>query len=399
MQQTCRSFSVRPALRFGHFKRFIVISLLQQRRYTLSHSVMSEYYREDGVRITHDPYAPGMAEKYGMPGETDNEGFDPYRDTVGPGIYGGIVKRDTQTGAVIVGEQYQNHNRRPGPVYAGGGYTPINKALKNREQLIALLDKHPDLVNDISTGGAQPLHMCGMGDENQDKVLLLVERGADIEALETYGMTPLHRMASNNLHIGALQLLQSGADPKNPGEIRTTPLQMAQQSRATDVIRVLNDWEKQQHKPVEISSINISGAGYQPVNGDYIAQKISGEGADPDNIPPAFGDVCRNNNWDVRSTWLELAGNEDNSYWYQHVDYPENRSYVYFNTNDKQWWIDGPDGLGAYIAKGTSSLYGPPAHGWKVIKSGLEKDLQGFLPMVRTFRKNIGTSQSKKDEL
>ena len=22
------------------------------------------------------------------------EGFDPYRDTVGPGIYGGIVKRD-----------------------------------------------------------------------------------------------------------------------------------------------------------------------------------------------------------------------------------------------------------------------------------------------------------------
>lgn len=25
--------------------------------------------------------------------------------------------------------QYQNHNPRPGPVYAGGGYTPINEAL------------------------------------------------------------------------------------------------------------------------------------------------------------------------------------------------------------------------------------------------------------------------------
>ena len=24
----------------------------------------------------------------------DREGFDPYKDTVGPGIYGGIVKRD-----------------------------------------------------------------------------------------------------------------------------------------------------------------------------------------------------------------------------------------------------------------------------------------------------------------
>ena len=27
---------------------------------------------------------------------------------------------------VVIGKQYQNHNSRPGPVYAGGGYTPIN---------------------------------------------------------------------------------------------------------------------------------------------------------------------------------------------------------------------------------------------------------------------------------
>jgi hypothetical protein len=32
-----------------------------------------EYYRDDGVRIVHDPYAPGMVEKYGRPGDTDNE--------------------------------------------------------------------------------------------------------------------------------------------------------------------------------------------------------------------------------------------------------------------------------------------------------------------------------------
>ena len=34
-----------------------------------------EYYRKDGVRITHDPYSPEMAEKYGIPGQTDNEGY------------------------------------------------------------------------------------------------------------------------------------------------------------------------------------------------------------------------------------------------------------------------------------------------------------------------------------
>merc|ERR1719446_859117 len=103
-------------------------------------AMSAEYYRADGVRITHDPYAPGMMEKYGKPGKTDNEGFDPYRDTVGPGIYGGRVKRD-DLGMVVIGRQYQNHNSRPGPVYAGGGYTPVNDALKDPTALEALLMK------------------------------------------------------------------------------------------------------------------------------------------------------------------------------------------------------------------------------------------------------------------
>ena len=64
-----------------------------------------DYYRHDGVRITHDPFAPGMAEKYGTPGKTDNEGFDPYADSVGAGIYGGIVKRHPETGEIVIGRQ------------------------------------------------------------------------------------------------------------------------------------------------------------------------------------------------------------------------------------------------------------------------------------------------------
>jgi hypothetical protein len=43
------------------------------------HVAMSRVnYRSDGVRIQHNPYAEGMSEKYGKPGETDAEGFDPY---------------------------------------------------------------------------------------------------------------------------------------------------------------------------------------------------------------------------------------------------------------------------------------------------------------------------------
>ena len=38
-------------------------------------------------------------------------------------------------------------------MYAGGGYTPVNKALREDTRLAGLLDSWPDLVNDVSTGG------------------------------------------------------------------------------------------------------------------------------------------------------------------------------------------------------------------------------------------------------
>ena len=50
-----------------------------------------ELRRADGVRIGYDPYDPRIAARYGLPGQTDDEGFDPYSDTVGPGIYGTVI--------------------------------------------------------------------------------------------------------------------------------------------------------------------------------------------------------------------------------------------------------------------------------------------------------------------
>lgn len=199
----------------------------------------TDRYRADGVRITHDPEAPGMAEKYGAPGETDDEGFDPYADTVGPGIYGGVVLRDDD-GNVVIGRQYQNHNPNPGPVYTGQGYTDMVKALhKGAAAVAALLDLEPGLVNEVSTGGARPLHMCGMSRPAQHVTALLVSRGADVEAHDTYGFTPLHRMASNNLAVGAEALLAAGADVNAKTFSGETPLRIAMQSHARDVIAVL----------------------------------------------------------------------------------------------------------------------------------------------------------------
>ena len=62
----------------------------------------------------------------------------------------------------------------------------MSKALGDNTAVAALLDKFPDLVNDVSTGGAQPLHNCGMSKTNQLSTAFLISRGADIEAIDTY---------------------------------------------------------------------------------------------------------------------------------------------------------------------------------------------------------------------
>ena len=206
-------------------------------------SESKEYYRSDGVRITHDPYAPGMAEKYGLPGQTDNEGFDPYADSVGPGIYGGSVKRDPKTGEIEIGRQYQDHNSRPGPVYDGKGYSLMSRAIQaGPEKVKEILKDFPELVNEISTGGATPLHTCGMSKRNQLSTQVLVDHGADINAIDTYGYNALHRMASNNLDIGGEALIKAGLDPyKKTGEpyAGDSPVGIAKSSRAIQFLMML----------------------------------------------------------------------------------------------------------------------------------------------------------------
>lgn len=172
----------------------------------------------------------------------DSDGFDPVADTVGPGIYSGKVQKDSE-GNIVWGKQYQNHNPNPGPVYSGEGYTDMAKAIhRGPEAVQALLVQKPSLVNEIMTGGATPLHTCGMSALGQMSTQLLIDAGGDLNALDTYGYTPLYRMASNNLAIGAEALIKAGAiinfksDKPYGGE---TPFQLARQSRAYNVVSIL----------------------------------------------------------------------------------------------------------------------------------------------------------------
>lgn len=114
----------------------------------------------------------------------------------------------------------------------------------NMEELELWFEKYPDLVNEISTGGATPLHMCGMSKNSQIATTTIIKYGGNIEAVDTYGFRPLHRMASNNLAIGAESLLIAGANPLSKTLQGETAMQIAQLSRAKNVISVLQKYMK-----------------------------------------------------------------------------------------------------------------------------------------------------------
>jgi len=179
-------------------------------------------------------------------------------DVVGAGVYGGIVKRDSegrvcltsrtsrtsrtssalateasQQGAtptspphsqVLIGDEWPEDNLAPpahNPIHRTGPYldyarlTADNRGYTSIAQLImdgraskldALLESVPEangarkrLANLVMTGGARPLHMCGMGrgGDTSELIKVLIRHGADVNAKDNYEMTPMERLSSN----------------------------------------------------------------------------------------------------------------------------------------------------------------------------------------------------------
>jgi len=145
-------------------------------------------------------------------------------DVVGAGVYGGIVKRDNK-GRVIIGDEWPENNMAPpahNPVHSKGpyldfskytslnrGYTMIATLLQqgSHTQLEALFQSvtneqsRQKLANLVMTGGARPLHMCGMGNggDTSELIKVLIKYGADVNAKDNYELTPMDRLDSNSV--------------------------------------------------------------------------------------------------------------------------------------------------------------------------------------------------------
>lgn len=117
--------------------------------------------------------------------------------------------------------------------------------------------------------------------------------------------------------------------------------------------RALSSCATPAKKAKAFAALTVSGAGSSVVNGGY-AQK------DPSQVPQGFAETCVQNRWDPQRTWRSLS--DGKRPWYEKCD----GSYIYWNRSDKNWWIDGPNGLGLYIAADTGVT--PPAKGWQLLR-------------------------------
>ena len=103
-----------------------------------------------------------------------------------------------ETGPYLDFAQFTPQNR---------GYTKISIVIQHGdaselERLFTSLKEEKEkekLANLVMTGGARPLHMCGMGRgrDTSDLIKLLIGYGADVNAKDNYELTPMDRLASN----------------------------------------------------------------------------------------------------------------------------------------------------------------------------------------------------------
>jgi Ankyrin repeats (3 copies)/Ankyrin repeat len=124
--------------------------------------------------------------------------------------------------------------------YVNAGDTALHLAAASYAKTIAMsLVKGGANVGARNRRGAEPLHYAADGAPGNDfwnpreqawVITYLIERGADPNALDNSGVTPLHRAVRTRSAAAVRALLEHGANVRTPNKRGSTPLHLAVQN-------------------------------------------------------------------------------------------------------------------------------------------------------------------------
>jgi len=108
------------------------------------------------------------------------------------------------------------------------------------EQVQAMIEDHPEMLNEVSDHGFTPLGIAAHFG-NEDIVRFLLASGADpnIQSQNGYNVYPLHSAISAGFDNIAKMLIEAGAEVNVVQSSRTTPLHLASQQGNIDLIILL----------------------------------------------------------------------------------------------------------------------------------------------------------------
>jgi len=107
-------------------------------------------------------------------------------------------------------------------------YTPLHwAAVQAHWDVLEVLVESGADVNAVGWDGGTPLHLASHHDR-PDMIRLLLDEGADLTIRNQWGRTPLHVAARRNCDLVAALLLSRGADPNATTKEGWTPLHVAQ---------------------------------------------------------------------------------------------------------------------------------------------------------------------------